>query len=55
MLTREEEDIAEMEADEKNTEILRKWVEGKEDKRYGTENKREHQGEGVYPSEGSGS
>ena len=54
MLTREEEDIAEMEADEKNTDILRKWVKGKEDKRDATENKQEYQG-GRYPPERSGS
>jgi len=30
MLTRREEDIVEMENDEKNTELLLEWVEGKE-------------------------
>ena len=37
MLTRREEDIVEMEVDEKNTEILMKWLKGKEGKRDGSD------------------
>jgi hypothetical protein len=33
VLTRREEDIVEMENDEKNTELLLEWVEGKEGNR----------------------
>ena len=35
MLTRREEDIFEMESDEKNAEILMEWLKGKEGKRHG--------------------
>ena len=35
MLTRREEDIVEMEVDEKNAEILMEWLKGKEGKRHG--------------------
>ena len=35
MFTRREEDIVEMEVDEKNAEILMEWLKGKEGKRHG--------------------
>ena len=35
MLTRREEDIVILEIEEKNTELLVEWVEGKEGKRAG--------------------
>ena len=37
MLTRREEDIAILENEEKNTELLMEWVKGKEGKRDGTD------------------
>jgi len=45
MLTRREEDILILEIEEKNTELLKEWVEGKEGKRDGSD-RRGQQGNG---------
>ena len=51
MLTRREEDIAILEIEEKNTELLTEWLKGKEDKRDG--NNQNGSGERNY-RDGSG-
>lgn len=52
MLTRREEDIVEMENDEKNTELLKKWLKDKEGKRDGSDRRQRNQ-DNVRPPEGS--
>ena len=46
MLTRREEDIVILEIEEKNTELLLEWAEGKEDKRDGTDSGRRENRDG---------
>ena len=43
MLTRREEDIIELENDEKNAELLMEWLKGKEGKRDGNDSERGQQ------------